>query len=76
MSFLKNPKFNLRPVVQVIQSHLLPLMRTLQWGYHIPYVVTGVLNEHPRSAMKFMTSPERNDFLKFYDQMAEAAPLE
>ena len=56
--------------------HLLPLVGTLQWGYHIPYVVTGVLNEHPRSAMKFMTSRDHNDFVKFYDQMTEVTPLE
>ena len=76
MSFLKNPKFNLRPVLKVIQTHLLPLMQKIQWGYHVPYLVTGVLNEHPRSAMKFMASPESNDFVKFYDQIAEVAPLE
>ena len=76
MAFLKNPKFKLRPVLEVIQSQLIPLGKSIKWGYHIPYLITGVLNEHPRSAMKFMASPEHDDFAKFYDQMTEVAPLE
>ena len=76
MAFLKNPKFDLRPVLAVIQSHLLPLRKSIEWGYHIPYLITGALNEHPRSAMKFMAGAGHNDFVKFYDQMTEVTPLE
>ena len=76
MAFLKNPKFDLRPVVEVIQSHLLPLSREIDWGYHIPYLITGILNEHPRSAMKVMSSPEKDEFVAFFDQMNDVATLE
>jgi len=76
MAFLKNPKFDLRPILGVIQSHLLPLSRKISWGYHIPYLVTGILNEHPRSAMKAMDSPETLDFVEFYDQMTDGTSLE
>jgi 4-hydroxy 2-oxovalerate aldolase len=54
----------------------LPLTESISWGYHIPYLITGVLNEHPRSAMKFMAAPDRGDFVQFYDQMTEVAQLE
>ena len=57
MAFLKNPKFDLRPVLAVIHPQLLPLQKSIEWGYHIPYLITGALNEHPRSAMKFMADP-------------------
>jgi 4-hydroxy 2-oxovalerate aldolase len=44
----------------------------LGWGPDIPYMITGQLNQHPRAAMQFNDSPERGNFIKFYDQiMAE-----
>lgn len=67
MAFLKNPKFNLRPIIQVIQSHLVPLQQQISWGYHIPYLITGVLNQHPRTAMAWMDSDRRQDITAFYD---------
>jgi len=76
MSFLKNPKFRLRPIIKVIQEHLLPLQQKIEWGYHIPYLVTGFLNEHPRSAMKWMRSEQKTDFVSFYDTMVAGEGLE
>jgi 4-hydroxy 2-oxovalerate aldolase len=76
MSFLKNPKFDLRPILRAIQTEMLPLTKKIHWGYHIPYLITGTLNEHPRSAMKVMSSDKQDDFVAFYDQMTEVSPLE
>ena len=50
LGFLKNPKFNLY-IFKLLQDHLMPLRRTKEWGALIPYVVTGILNQHPRAAM-------------------------
>ena len=76
LSFLKNPKFDLRPILDVIQNHMLPLSKKIEWGYHIPYMVTGILNEHPRSGMRVMETKKRNDFREFYDSMIDGTPLE
>jgi 4-hydroxy 2-oxovalerate aldolase len=76
MSFLKNPKFRIRPLFKVIQEHLVPLQAKLEWGYHIPYLVTGVMNEHPRSAMKWMRSEQKADFVSFFDSMVAGEGLE
>ncbi len=76
MSFLKNPKFDLGPILHVIETELLPLTKKLDWGYHIPYMVTGVLNEHPRSAMKLMSSENRGRFREFYESLREPGNLE
>ncbi len=76
LSFLKNPKFDVRPILDVIQTHMLPMRETIDWGYFIPYMVTGVLNEHPRSAMKVMGSEQRDEFREFYDKMTDGTPLE
>ncbi len=69
MAFLKNPKFDLRPILSVIGSHLIPLQQKIAWGYHMPYMVTGVMNEHPRSAMAWMKSEQKDDFAAFYDSV-------
>ncbi len=48
IAFLKNPKFKLRPVLDCIQTSFLPLRDHMEWGYQIPYMLTGMLNVHPR----------------------------
>lgn len=75
MSFLKNPKFRVRPLFKVIQEKLVPLSKQIAWGYHIPYLVTGVMNEHPRAAMKWMDSDRREDVVGFYDSLVAGDPL-
>ncbi len=71
IGFLHNPKFLLRPVLKCIQDYVEPLREKLQWGYSIPYMITGHLNQHPRSAMQFNASSDRNNIVAFYDAMIE-----
>jgi len=71
LGFLHNPKFNLRPVIQCIQEYIEPLREKLRWGFDIPYMLTGRLNQHPRDAMKFMEGEERRNLIKFYDTIME-----
>ena len=76
LSFLQNPKYHLRPVLQLIQDHYLPLQSKIEWGYIIPYMISGMLNEHPRVAIAFRDSPERDNFVKFYDKLTTPEPEE
>jgi 4-hydroxy 2-oxovalerate aldolase len=69
IAFLKNPKYRLLPLFQVIQDQILPLQKTIDWGYHIPYLVTGAMNEHPKEAMAWMESEKKNDFVGFLKHM-------
>jgi len=71
LGFLHNPKFRLRPVLQCIQDHIEPLREKFQWGFSIPYMISGQLNQHPREAMKFMEGKDRQDIVKFFDSMIE-----
>jgi 4-hydroxy 2-oxovalerate aldolase len=73
LSFLKNPKFKVRPVVEVIEKQILPWREKIDWGYFIPYMVTGVLNQHPRAAMACMESDKKNEVTEFFDQVSSAA---
>jgi 4-hydroxy 2-oxovalerate aldolase len=69
LGFLRNPKFNLRPIVEVIQRHVMPLRRELDWGPSLPYNLTGQLNQHPRSAIEWCEGSQRDDYLAFYDKL-------
>ena len=71
IAYLKNPKYRLLPLLQVIQDHVAPLQNEVRWGYHIPYLITGAMNEHPRSAMKWMASEKSTDFVSFLKEMYE-----
>jgi len=70
LSFLKNPKFNVRPVIEVIENQILPVREKIDWGYFVPYMVTGVLNQHPRTAIALMESEDKNRVTEFYDSAA------
>ncbi len=69
VSFLKNPKFRVRPLVEAIEAQILPWRQKIDWGYFIPYMVTGVMNQHPRSAMAHMESDKKDQVTEFYDQL-------
>jgi len=69
LGFLRNPKFRLRPVVQLLQDYIEPLRETLTWGPLLPYNITGQLNRHPNAAIKFLDSDENTNFIKFFDEI-------
>ncbi len=69
LSFLKNPKFNVRPLVQCIEEEIFPWAKKIDWGYSVPYMTSGVLNQHPRTAMALMESDDRDKITGFYDSM-------
>ncbi len=71
VGFLHNPKFRLRPILQCIQQHIEPLRGKLMWGFDTPYMITGLLNQHPRDAIKFNASEDRGNIVKFFDLMSE-----
>lgn len=73
LGFLKNPKFQLRPVLECIRDHFMPLEKNggMEWGYRIPYMITGQMNQHPRAAIKMRAGDNPDDIVAFYDQMVE-----
>jgi 4-hydroxy 2-oxovalerate aldolase len=71
LGVLKNPKFRLRPVLQCLRDYVVPLRQRVTWGYDVPYMLTGQLNMHPRSAMAFLDGQDRTDYVAFYDSIVE-----
>jgi 4-hydroxy 2-oxovalerate aldolase len=71
LGFLHNPRYNMRPILECIQNHIQPLHDKLRWGYDIPYMITGIMNQHPRSAIKFNASEDNHNIVKFYATIEE-----
>jgi 4-hydroxy 2-oxovalerate aldolase len=44
----------------------------IEWGYIIPYMVTGILNEHPRSAIALRKTDQKDKYAEFYEQMRDS----
>lgn len=69
LSFLKNPKYNAFPVYQFVQNYMQPLKDSgVVWGYDLQYLMTGTLNQHPRTAIAF-TEEGRKDYAQFYCEL-------
>ncbi len=69
LGFLKNPKYNVYPAIQFIEKHI-PTIREAGavWGYDFQYMMTGLLNQHPRTAIEF-TKNGRTDYSEFYKEI-------
>lgn len=66
---LKSTKYNVRPVLDMIEKYMIPLREKEEWGYIIPYMITGMLDEHPRSAMALRNSADKDKAVDFYDKL-------
>ncbi|MFH1460231.1 MAG: aldolase catalytic domain-containing protein [Candidatus Omnitrophota bacterium] len=69
IGFLKNPKFDIRPILDLISQEFIPLREKIEWGYIIPYAITGMLDEHPRTAMALRNSAQKEDYRKFFESL-------
>jgi 4-hydroxy 2-oxovalerate aldolase len=62
IGFLKNPKYNVEPILAQIEDHMLKLKEEgVKWGFDIPYILTGQRNSHPRTAIAFQKE-NRTDY--------------
>lgn len=71
ISFLKNPKYNIFPILKFIEEQMIPLKESgAVWGYDIPYLLTGRLNQHPSAAIDY-TKEGRKDYADFYTDLLD-----
>ena len=69
LGFLRNPKFKLRPVWQLLQDYFVPLQKETEWGPLPQFIITGQLNQHPRTAIAARASDRRDECAEFYDRL-------
>ena len=71
LGFLKNPKYNILPILDILEKEIEPLKEQgIVWGYNIPYLLTGQLNQHPRTAIA-ATKEKRKDYRNFYVELVD-----
>lgn len=69
LGFLKNPKYREMEAFRFVQNHMTALKESgLRWGYDLQYLATGLLNQHPRSAIAF-TREGRRDYADFFSEL-------
>ncbi|MCF7908881.1 MAG: aldolase catalytic domain-containing protein [Candidatus Omnitrophica bacterium] len=71
IGFLKNPKYDLRPILDLISKEFVPLRKKIEWGYIVPYAISGMMNEHPRAAMALRNSTKKENYREFYESLAD-----
>jgi len=69
IGFLKNPKFDIRPILDLISKEFIPLREKIEWGYIVPYAITGMLDEHPKSAIALRDSDKKENYREFYESL-------
>jgi len=69
IGFLKNPKFDIRPIFDLISHEFIPLRQKIEWGYIIPYAISGMMNEHPKAAMALRKSEKKENYREFYESL-------
>lgn len=69
IGFLKNPKFDIRPILDLISKEFIPLRNNMEWGYIIPYAITGMFDEHPKAAMELRNSSRKENYREFYESL-------
>jgi 4-hydroxy 2-oxovalerate aldolase len=69
LGFLRNPKYNNFHAIQFIEKYMNKLKEDgAVWGFDLQYMMTGVLNQHPRTAIQF-TKEKRKDYTEFYKEL-------
>lgn len=73
LCFLKNPKYDPAPIFRVMPMFY-ELKKTIEWGISIPYLISGIRNEHPKDAMAWEKAGKSRDGLGFYDKFIATDP--
>jgi 4-hydroxy 2-oxovalerate aldolase len=69
LGYLKNPKYEVRPLLGFLEKHMVATREKWEWGYNIPYMLGGMLNEHPRSAMALRAGDDKDKYVEYYDRL-------
>ncbi|MEI8175511.1 MAG: aldolase catalytic domain-containing protein [Candidatus Omnitrophota bacterium] len=69
IGFLKNPKYDIRPILDLISKEFIPLRQKMEWGYIIPYAIAGMLDEHPKDAIALRESDKKENYREFYESL-------
>lgn len=71
MGFLKNPKYDIQPILKFVEKHIVKLKEEgVVWGYDLPYLLTGILNQHPSTAIAAIKENNK-EYLSLYHKLLD-----
>ena len=71
LGFLKNPKYKEYEAFKFVEHYMNKIKEDgVVWGYDLQYLMTGLMNQHPRTAISF-TKENRKDYAEFYKELIQ-----
>ena len=62
LAYLNGKKYHVEPLLKLVEEWMLPMKQgSIEWGYNTSYMLTGITNQHPRSAIA-ATKKKDNQF--------------
>lgn len=74
---LNNKKYNTIPILHLIDRYLIQLHKEFNWGYSLPYMLSGILEVHPNYAKQMVDYREYdiNDVVKVLEEVKRSTPI-
>ncbi len=70
VGFLKNPDYKLDPILKFMEKYMVDMRKNAVWGYDIPYLLTGLTDQHPRTAIAAIKEQDTK-YLDFYNMLLD-----
>lgn len=69
LGYFNGERYHLEPALDLVENEMIPLKdHGVKWGYNTSYFLTGLTNQHPRTAIA--ATKDRNiDFREQYDHL-------
>lgn len=53
LGYLDGKKYHVEPILKLVEDWMLPMKEAgVEWGYNTSYMLTGLTNQHPRTAIE------------------------
>ena len=64
LACLNGQKYHVEPMLKLVEEWMLPMKESgIDWGYNTSYMLTGITNQHPRTAIE-ATKNKNNNFVE------------
>ena len=61
VAYLNGKKYHVEPLLKLVEDWMLPMKeRGIEWGYNTSYMLTGLTNQHPRTAIAATKKKDTN----------------
>lgn len=70
LGYLYGSKYNFEPILNLVRDYMLPLKDSgVDWGYNTNYLLTGLTNSHPKTAIAASKNNDR-DFVEQFKALS------